>query len=254
MGFVSDGAKVYLGKGKVFLDVLVSGAKTGERYVGSCEALTVTPTVETKDKKDFSLPAAPLLDRAVTGINAEIALTLSEWDKDNLAIALLGTSAAANQTSGTVTAEALTGSAILGLSYKTAKRKISTVVLKKGATTFVLGTDYDIADATVGLIYIREGGAIVAGDALTIDYAYATETAWKVPLAGATQTEFFLRFIGNPTRGKVQELEVWRCTLAADGALDFIGDDYGTVKLKGSVLVDSVNHPTDPYGLLRQRV
>jgi len=252
MGFVSDGAKVYLGKGKVFLGVLASGVNTGERYVGSCDTLTVTPTVETKEKKDFSLPAAPLLDRAVTGINAEIALALSEWDKDNLAVALLGSSAAANQTSGTVIAEAM-NDVVIGLSYKTAKRKISSVVLKKGATTYVLGTDYDIADATVGLIYIREGGSIVSGDDLTIDYSYAAETAWKVPIAGSPQSEFFLRFIGNPTRGKVQELEVWRCTLMPDGGLDLIGEDYGTIKLKGSVLVDSVNHPTEPYGILRQR-
>lgn len=252
MGFVSDGAKVYLGKGKVFLALLTAGVRGGERYVGSCDALTVTPTVETKEKKDFSLPAAPLLDRAVTGVNAEIALTLSEWDKDNLAAALLGTSAAANQSSGTATAEAM-NDVVPGLSYKLGHRAVSSVVGHKGATTLVLGTDYDIADATVGLIYIREGGAVVSGDDLTWDYSYAAETAWKVPLAGSPQSEFFLRFIGNPTRGKVQELEVWRCTLMPDGGLDFIGEDYGTIKLKGSVLVDSVNHPTEPYGLLRQR-
>jgi hypothetical protein len=253
MGFVSDGAKVSLGKGKVFLDILSSGAKTGERYVGSCEAFTVTPTIETKERKDFSLPAAPLLDRAVTGINAEIAVTLSEWDKENLAIALLGASASATNTIGAVTAEALTTTAVLDRHYKTARRKISAVALKKGATTFVLGTDYEIADATVGLIYLKSGGAIQAGDSLTIDYTAAAETTYKIPLATSTQTEFFLRFIGNPTRGPVMELEVWRCQLAADGGLDFISDDYGTIKLKGSVLVDSVNHPTEPYGILRLR-
>jgi hypothetical protein len=252
MGFVSDGANVYLGKGKVYLAALVGGVRGGERYVGSCEVLSVTPTVEKKEKKDFALPAAPLLDSAVTGITAEIAMTLAEWQKDNLAAALLSESASDNQTSGTASAEAM-NDVVPGHSYKLDHRKVSSVAGLKGATPLVEGTDYDIADADVGLIYIREGGAVVEGDDLTWSYSYAAETAWKIPVAGSTQREFFLRFVGNPTRGKVHELEVWRCELASDGPLDLIGEDYGAVKLKGNVLVDSVNHPTEPYGILRQR-
>jgi hypothetical protein len=115
-----------------------------------------------------------------------------------------------------VTAEVLAPATVVGIkgkSYFTAKKNISAVVVKQGATTLTLTTDYTIDDATTGIITLTSTGAAADGTALTVDYSYAAIiTANALPLVyGATNTQIQgrLRFKSNNSTGPNWDLDVF---------------------------------------------
>lgn len=257
--FTSQSDKVLLGRGKIYFDRNATfGAKTGLRYLGDAEKLEITTADEKAQVYDYGKPTAPLLNEVVSRRTVTLAMTLREYTKENLALALMGFEDNYTQTSTAVTGESLTAGAVKGRSYKTVKRSISSVVVKKGATVLVLGTDYDIADATLGLIHIREGSVTVSdGDALTVDYtpaAIASPGLNRIQGATASQIIGQIVFVGDPGAGPAYDAEVWKVSISSDGVLGFItGADFGSFELKAQVLSDDANHPTEPYFRLTQR-
>ena len=175
--------------------------------------------------------------------------TLHEFTIQNLALALMGDVSALAQGTGTITDEDATARS--GCYVKLAYRNVDDVVVEPAAGGSAYTEDEDYAvDAITGRIYIMttaEGGSIADEAELHVSYSYAADTSQTV-LAGMSGTiEGSLRFIGDPKRGRTFEMEVWHFTLAPEGGIPFISDEYGNITLNFEVLSDSENHPAEKF-------
>lgn len=253
----ANGGNLLLGRGKWFFDRKDSnGASTGYRFLGNADSAELNGDVQKVEKFSNTTAASNLLKSVVTQQTHTLNINLNEYDPDNMALALLGTTATLTQTGATVTAEALTGgiSAKKGRLYKTVYRNISSVSVKQGVTVLVAGTDYEIQDALTGLIYLLPTSVtITEAAALTIDYTYATVSLMKVQAGTANAIEGKLLFVGDPAAGPAYDAEFWNVSFTPNGAIAFITDDFGGLPLTAQVLDDSVNHSGEPLYRLVKR-
>lgn len=244
--------RVLCGRGKVFFDrFTTAGVSTGYSFLGTVSKLELKINDDKAQIFDYSEAAAGLLNEVMVKREATLDLTLHEYTKENLALALMGAGTTFTQSSSTVTDESMTTSVVKGHSYQTAGRNISGVTVKKSpSTALVLGTDYDIADATTGLIHIKESGVTLTdGDTVLVTYTKAAITGLERVQGGtAAQILGKLLFTGDPAAGPSMDVEVWRVSLNPSGVLGFItGGDFGSFDLSGNILADKTNHPTEPY-------
>ena len=237
-----------LGHGVLYFDQFdSSGVKTGELDLGNCTAFSITPSVETKEKRSSRTAQSGLLQRAVVSQNYSLKITGDEFSAENLALTLLGSVSTVSQTTSTITGETITTSSVQGRWYPVSKRMLSTVVVKVSSSAKTLGTDYKI-DATLGRIYIVPGGGIVDGSTVTVDASAAVISAKPKVIAGTTPNLVgYLRYVADPVTGPKHHVQCWRVNLTPSGELGFITDDYGNWELTGEILDDSTNHPTEPY-------
>lgn len=262
--FQADGTRLVAGRGAVTFDRFnASGKKVGAKFLGNVESLEVTPSVETIEKRGFVDNSNPLLARVETSRTLEVALTLSEYKRFNLALALFGNEQAYTQAATPVVGEVLvdttggqTGS-VQGSIYYTALRNIGSVTLKDDAVAVTNNIANYILDAASGAIYITPGGTVTDGSKLTIDYTPVAAVAadgYDLILPGAAGSIVGeLCFVGDPLNGKIQEVKLWKVQISPDGAVGFITEEFATFPLKGTLLSDATNHPTSPFGQIIQR-
>jgi hypothetical protein len=244
----ADSTKIMLGRGKIFFDLMDSSyAKTGEFFLGNCTTFEVTASPEEIKKYDSTTKAAGLLASDTVRTAMSVNIVGDEFSKENLSRALYGDLATLSQTGDDVVDEAVVA-LLQDRYYALAYRSVTNVVVKGdgGTPTYVLGTDYTV-DAVSGRIYIKSGGSIAADTELDVSYTYATIALDLV--RGMTQSAIrgFIRFKGDPARGPVLEMLLWRVSVRADGSIGLISDEYGSWSLTGDVESDAVNHPDDPH-------
>lgn len=259
--YTSQADRVLLGRGKVYFDRFnTAGAALGLRYLGTVSKLELSISDEKAKIYDYAKPTAPLLNEVVTRREVSVAMTLHEYTKENLALALMGEESNYQQLTGSVVDESLSASILKGRVYQLANRNVNAVVVKRGAATLVLGTDYDIVDAYLGLIHIREGSVtVIDGDAnITASYTKGTIASPGLErVLGAKSSQIIgkLVFVGDPGAGPALDAEIWRLSISSEGVLGFItGDDFAAIELKGEVLSDETNHATEPYFRVTKRV
>lgn len=260
MATFGDGNNVVLGRGRVYFDRFTTGGvKTGMRMLGNVSRFEISETPEKLEMKDFSQASAPTLKSVVTDNAIEINMTLHEFVKENLAIALLGTDATGyTQAATPVVDETLTTSVVKGRIYRTAKRQIGSITVKKSpSTVLVLGTDYAIEDANAGLVRILPGSVTVSdGDGILISYtpvAITTPGLDKIIGGAQPNIEGELTYISENASGPQWEYQFWKVAIAPDGVLSLIGEQFAEMPLKAEALSDSVNHPTEPYFIAVKR-
>jgi hypothetical protein len=251
-------AKLYIGAGELFFDRFdaTTGAATGLRLLGNCSALEITPAEDEVRELYSSMEAArPLAARDIIRRKVTFKATLNEHSVENVALELMGNQVEYVQTATPVTGEVLSTAPVADRFYKTAKRKLTAVVVKRGAATLVLDTDYKIHDAEQGLIYLISGAG---SGSLTIDYTPTVMTTGVSGLqqirgAMATKIEGKLVYRPDSTRGPKFEIEVWKAAISPDGQFGLIQDEYGEFTLNAEVLSDKANHPNEPYYLVTER-
>jgi hypothetical protein len=215
--------------------------------VGNVSALSIqiaTTVVEHKNSQDGQR-AIDL--RLITETKATLSMTLERFDAANLATCLRGTST--KQTGGTVTAEPHVAhpGAVVALN----KMKVSAVTVKKGATTYVLGTDYQL-NTEAGSIMCLSTGAMVEGDAITVDYTYATQYLTDAMTLGLT--DLYLRFEGLNTADTNAPVvvEVFKFNTDPLKELSLISDAVQQFQLTGDVLADGLRATGSKYFNVRQ--
>lgn len=257
--YTSQASQTLIGRGKVLFDRFTSaGAHTGFRYLGDVSKFEIT----TKDDKasiyDYSVNQAPLMNEVVVKREVTVALTMHEFERENIALHLMGVEAAYTQVAGSVTAETLTTNAQLGHTYQTAFRNISAVVVHAGSTVLTAGADYQVVDAVTGLIMLMEtSGAITAGVTITVDYTKATigtPGLDRVQGANSSVIKGALLIVSDPANGPGWDGEFWLVTITPNGAMGLItAGDFGSMSLDCKVLADNVNHPTEPFYRLTRK-
>jgi hypothetical protein len=236
---------VSLGRGSLMFDRYTSaGVRTGFRHLGNCSKFGITTSPSTIKVKDYTQESSAPYAEIVEGTELGLAIEGFEFDEYNLALATLGDVASLTQAGTAVTGEVLATAAVTGLPGKyfiTAKRNITLVAVKQGATTYVEGTDYTIDDAAMGVIRVLPTGGITDGTDLTVDYTPTAITgAGLSVIRGATVAaiEGFLAFKPTNSTGRKRECYIYRANLAPDGELGLISDDVNKWTLKGSILSD----------------
>lgn len=132
----------------------------------------------------------------------------------------------------------------------TASESMQVINCKAGSSTYTPGKDYVVEEQSsrAGLVKIKAGGKIKAGD--TVKVSAKVEEANYVTVAGAQAGEIHgeLLFIGDANQGDNYVLEGWSVKITPDG--DFTGlisDDFGSFTLNVKFLADYENNPDYPY-------
>ena len=236
-----------LGRGVLyFAQFDANGNKLGELDLGSCSAFSLT--LDTTKLEHYN-PRAGLRVKdkeVITGLNATGSFTMEEYSKENLMLALYGSTAKLSQTSDSITDEAVT--AYVDRWVKLANRVISDVVVTDsgGTTTYVEGTDYKI-DATTGRLFILSNGSITDEQEILVDYSVGTVSYDTVRAFTQSKVEGFLRFIGDNQSGPNYEAEIWKCSIAPNGEINFLSEEWGSIPMTLNIEKDETNHPDEPY-------
>lgn len=245
-----------LGKGIVFFNELnkTNGLYMGERDLGNAPAFAFSVALE-KLEHFSSRGGLKAKDKEVISqITPSVTFTLDEINEDNVAMLSLAEVASVTQTAGPVVDEPHV--AHPGKRIKVNGRAITSITVSKagGTPTYVGGQDYVIdtalKDDKIGRIYIKtaaEGGSIVEGDNLVIDYTKGAITYKVIKAFKKTAIEGMLRFVSANPQGGDMELQVWRVSLTPSGDTSLIGDDWSTLGFTGEILKDEAGHPDSPY-------
>jgi len=169
-----------------------------------------------------------------------MSLELYDHNKENLAIAALGT--ASSVASGSVSDESISAPADLASGDRlvlTASlidtAETVTVTSDPAGTTYTAGTDYTVTSAG---ILILSGGNISASDDLLVSY---TKTAYDVVEALTSTTQEFqviLTGVNAGMNGEAMRVVIHRFK-PDPSSISLIGDDFGTLTLAGKVLADT---------------
>jgi hypothetical protein len=242
-----------LGKGSMLLDVFdATGASTGFQHLGNVSTLDQE---EKDDKAELfqhinNIPT--LIATAVKKRVVSLKMSGTDFSSDHMAIALMSSGKTQLDTGSTpVAGEALASATATktGKYFSAIGRNLdpTTIVVKQGATTLVLDTDYFIDDAVQGIIYFPLTSGVDDAAAVTIDYTPIATTLDQVAGATVPFVKGRLRFVPDPTDGQKIGVEWWNCNLSPSGKIELIKDDYGNWELEVMVLDDSENHPNAPY-------
>lgn len=239
-----DSRNMYCGTGEIWFNRLDStGTPTGYRHLGDVSKFDLTPTATLIEKQSSMNSARAVVAQAITAMKMQVALTLSEFERNNVALGLLGDTSAYTQTLATKTDAAL-GNAKLGYGLDTGAQKIVVTTVKSGATTYVLGTDYTV-DSDAGIITPLASGAIVDGSAITWSGSVPAFTSYQVQ--GLTNGSIVgaLRFRSSVDNvGPRKLVDIWRCVISPGGAIALLGTAFADVGLNGECLPDA----TKPAG------
>ena len=93
-----DSANIYCGTGEVWFNRFDDdGNPTAFRHLGNVSKLDVTPSTTTVEMQSSMNGARATIAQAITALKMEVDVTMTEWDKKNVALALLGDDSAFSQ-------------------------------------------------------------------------------------------------------------------------------------------------------------
>lgn len=230
-------ARGFLGAGDVFIERFVAGVSQGLAGPYYANKFEIQPNVETKEMiSKGKTTYGQVVESVAIQQPAEFTLELNEVNVESLTLALLGTSAATSQGSGTLAEVDVVIKKDRWVSVT--KQNLDGVIVVKnsgGVTTYVEGTDY-ILNKDLGLIKVLSTSGITDGATLEVsgDYDAITSTT----ISGATNTDIRAKIIfdgKNQVDGLPVVVTIWEAVIAADSAFDFLADDFNTVNLPGKM-------------------
>jgi hypothetical protein len=241
-----DSANIYCGTGEVWFNRQNTDLSyAGFRHLGNVSKLDLTPTVTVIEKKSSMNAVRAVIARAPTETKMELAMVLDEFEKENVALALLGTTRALVQAANAaVVAGTFPTKSLKGYALDTGMLNITVTDVKMGATTYVAGVDY-LVYPEAGLIAILPGGGIADGSVLTWDGSCAAVASFAVDGLSSGIITGRLKFRSSVDAvGPRMIVDIHNVSMSPDTALALLGDTFGEIGLKGSVLPD----PTLPIG------
>lgn len=234
--YASFQGRVYLGKRDV------AGNPVEVRSPGNVAELKLALKTEVLEHYESQSGQRSLDHRMVKSKSASLTLTIEEFTKENLALALYGTHV--TTVGGTVTGEPVGGATpVVGDRYFLAHPKVSSLVLKDSAATpatLTLGTHYT-ADVDFGAVQFLDA----SGFTPPFKASYAFGDVSEIGLFTQPLPERYLRLEGlNTAQGNAKVLvELYRVAFDPLKELALISNDYNKFELEGSLLAD----PTKPY-------
>lgn len=242
--YASFQGRVYLGQRDA------AGLPIEVRSPGNVAELKLALKTDVLEHYESQTGQRTLDHRMVKQKSATVTLTIEEFTKENLALALYGNHVTGS--GGTVTGEPVGGALpVIGDRYFLAHPKVSSLVVKDSSTppvTLVAGIDYtaDLDFGAVQWLRLDDGDeppvAYVAP--FTASYSYGAVT--DVGIFTQALPERYLRLEGlNTAQGNAKVLvELYRVAFDPLKEISFISDDYNKFELEGALLADATK-PSD---------
>jgi len=236
--------RVYLGKRDV------NGNPIEVRSPGNVAELKLALSTDVNEHFESSTGQRALDHRMVKQKKATVNITIEEFTKENLALALYGNYVVG--TTGTVTGESFGGATpVVGDRYTLAHPNVSSLVVVDSTPTtpltLVSGADFT-ADSDFGaiqLLRLNNGAGTPVPFVAPLKASYSHGVVTEIGIFTQPFPERFVRFEGVNTafnNAKVL-VEFYRCAFDPLKELSFISNDYNKFELDGSLLADS----TKPY-------
>lgn len=227
-------------QGNVYLATRDANGNPGVfRHVGNAPAIEITPEVNNAERFESTSGQRLQAGRLQLGKTMNLSLTLDEWTKENLALALYGTSATIS--SGTVTGEALPTGLAQNDYVRLANQDVSSLILNDSAGTpaqLTLNTDYAETSLKHGTIQILTD---LTGYTAPFDADYSYDGGINVSMFDAAPQELWMMVDGVNTAeaNKPVKAELYRVLFDPVGAMALIHNEgYGDFELSGSALYD----------------
>jgi hypothetical protein len=252
MALTPDPKNLYLGAGSVYFDRFdADGKSTGLRHLGNVDTFEVTTTPDVKEKKNAMDGAKATYAEVVVGNAAELSMVVTEYVKENLALAMMGEDSAYTQVADAAVVDRAIGpdaaDVLLDVWYDFGVLNPTVDAVKQGATTLDEAA-YEV-NAEAGMMrllssYDGVNKAVVA-TAITwsgeIPAIEAADARWQVQGMSVGAIKGRLRYISavNQSSGPRVLVDAWIVGLVPDGALGMITDDFGSFTLKGKVYADT---------------
>lgn len=231
-------ARGFLGAGDLYIARYNPTTATFEDFTGPVETtkFEIKPKV---DLKEMTSKGRSTYGQVIESVPIpkpfDFNVNFAEVSGETLVSAFFGTKTTINVGSGTMTSAAIVikkGSWVeVGhLNIATAGFSVKDVT---DATTYVLGTDYEI-NYRLGMLKILPGSAIVDGATVHVNGTYGAVTGSSIAGGTNAQVRCKFRFDGkNFADGLPCIVDVWEAVIAADSAFDFLANDFSSVSLQG---------------------
>ena len=230
--YASFQGRVYLGKRDV------SGNPIEVRSPGNVADLKLSLKTEVLEHYESQSGQRSLDHRMIKSKSATVSMSVEEFTKENLALALYGTAVAS--TGASVTDEPIGGATpMVGDRYFLAHPKVSTLVVKDSAgtpATLSLGVQYT-ADTDFGAIQFLDTTGLIA----PFKASYVFGDVSEIGIFTQPLPERYLRLEGlNTAQSNARVLvELYRVAFDPLKELALISNDYNKFDLEGSLLADS---------------
>jgi hypothetical protein len=231
-------SRAFLGGGDLYINRYdpVTGLKLGRAGPFECSKFEIKPNTELKEQTSKGRSTyGQVIESVAIQKPADLSVTLSEMDKDGLALALLGTQAVINQGSGTITDEVMVAKHDIWVQLSKANFATAGFSVKhtSGTPTYVLGTDY-LVNYRLGMVKILSSGAILNSASLKVSGTYNAITGTQI--AGATQAQVRAEFLldgVNFADNLPVIVTAHEVVMSPDSAFDFLADGFGEITMKG---------------------
>ncbi|MGA7437653.1 MAG: hypothetical protein WBW32_05940 [Luteibacter sp.] len=236
-------------QGKFWLgDRLATGRPGPLSWVGDAPTLSLKFSLDKSDRTESysgNRATSASLRKATKGT---FDLTLNWALAKNLALGLGGT--VIDIPTGTVTGEPFPPGLAVGDTIMLAHRDVSALVLTDSTATpktLVLDTDYEIESAKGGLMTIKALGTPTYTQPFKGAYSYGKSTNVVAFTTPAIEKYGVMDGINTVDNSSVR-VQVYRMQFDPVSEFGLIQDDFGDLKLSGSVLFDVVNASDDEFG------
>lgn len=226
-----------LGRGKILFKEV---GKSGFRYLGNTPSFGLSVTTETL-KHYNSDSGVKVQDKSVP-ISTEYSgtVTTDNVNHENVAMLLLGSAATVSVASVTGATAQFT-SVEQGFTYDLGARQVTTVVVKVGVPTMVLGTDYTL-DAARGHITIINGGGIADGD--TVDVTYdVTAHSYDRSVSAGNAKEGALLFVADNPEGDDIDYLIADAKLTPNGEFQIKAEEWQALPFNVEISVPDDGSP-----------
>lgn len=228
MAFSHAADDITLGRGEVYFDPFTTGTtRSGEfKYMGNTPAVALAASTTKLDHFSSDRGLRVKDKSVVLEVNYTGTLETDNMNFGNLAKFFMGSTSTVSQSSNTGISEGwltVAAKTLLQLGVTDANpqgvRNVTSVVVVNGAVTLVLGTDYELDEAT-GTIHMLTAQTEV--DA-TYDVPAAT---WERTVSGGTEVKGALKIISYNPEGTKKDILLPYVTLSPNGDLALKGDDW----------------------------
>jgi hypothetical protein len=247
-----DPKNLYLGAGSVYFDRFdADGKSTGLRHLGNVDTFEITTTPEIKTKKNAMDGIKGTYAEIAVGNAAELSMVITEYTKENVALAMMGQDLALTQTADPAVADQGVGpeaaDVALDTWYDLGVLNPTITAVKQGLVTLNEGayelnaeagmirllSSYDGDDPAVAATAITWSGSIPAID--------AEDGRWEVHGMAVGPIKGRLRYLSatNQMTGPRVMVDAWIVGLIPDGAFGLITEDFGSFTVKGKVYTDA---------------
>jgi hypothetical protein len=226
------------------------------KFLGNVSTFQVTIEEETVTEKDYTScgGGADCSVSMIDSVNLEIETNC--WSRRNLDFAFYGDSqeiAPGLAFAETFFVGADPEEALVPLTFLPDETNNPVLVQSiANGVTYVQGVDYYVS--ANGLV-LTPATTIPANQDLDITYDYSASTAVDLLTGQSSEIELFFDGRNCANGDKPFQIRLYKVTLTPASEMDFIGDDFGSITLNGTVLSDccvqQTYNPFSQYGKIQ---